>query len=156
MCAILPPYISLPRRRTRVWIGVSFRVCCNSSTVTFPPPAFCMGPGFSTLLRECVIGVPKGNGENGEVAREAGLAAVEDICLCGVTSSMTSNGEKGADEPAGGGGRRRDDMVQLLPRNVAGDDFRTCMQHVGLPSKRAANRCGAVAVTRFRATRHRR
>ena len=72
-----------------------------------------MGPGFSTLLRECVIGVPKGNGENGEVAREAGLAAVEDICLCGVTSSMTSNGEKGADEPAGGGGRRRDDMVQF-------------------------------------------
>ena len=74
-----------------------------------------------------MIGVPNGNGENGDVARDAGLAAVEDICLRGVTSSMASNGEKGADEAAGG--RSREDIAQLL-RNVGGD-FRTCMQHVG-------------------------
>ena len=74
-----------------------------------------------------MIGVPNGNGENGDVARDAGLAAVEDICLRGVTSSMASNGEKGAEEAPGG--RSREDIAQLL-RNVGGD-FRTCMQHVG-------------------------
>ena len=128
---ILPPYMSLPRRRTRVWMGVSLRVCCDSSTapaVRWLRVTFWMGPGFSTLLRECVIGVPNGNGENGDVAREAGLAAVEDICLCGVTSSMASNGEK-AGEGAAAGWSRREDMAQL-PRNVAGD-FRRCVQHVG-------------------------
>lgn len=138
--------MSLPRRRTRVWIGVSLRVCCDSSSATavlWPPLAFWMGPGFSTLLRECVIGVPNGNGENGDVARDAGLAAVEDICLCGVTSSMASNGEKGADEFAGG--RRRDDIAQLL-RNVGGV-FRTCNTWA---LTRATSGCDTLRVNRSR------
>ena len=65
--------------------------------------------------------MPKGNGENGDVARDAGLAAVEDICLRGVTPSisMASNGEKGADDEAAGGSRR-EDIAQPL-RNVGGN-----------------------------------
>ena len=93
------------------------------------------------------MGVPNGNGENGDVARDAGLAAVEDICLRGVTSSMASNGEKVADEAAGG--RSREDIAQLL-RNVGGD-FRTpCMQHVGPEEGYDTSRCDTLTANRFR------
>ena len=73
-------------------MGLSLRVS-SGTEVTSPMPVFWFGPGLSTLLLECGIGVPNGNGEKGDVARAAGLAAVEDICLRGVISSIASNGE---------------------------------------------------------------